>query len=219
MGNLGHLGDRRGLCAAGWDMGGEERGKEGGKSDGDGTGLAPLRGGAGGEERFQHSGGHTSGRGISRDRGDLQGAGGQRGALQRSVGVGTGWGLCVWSVPGPYTPQPGLCVPWWGEGLSAGQWGLEGGPREGTTVGGGEMTWGGRGKCSTARKVGGGGPGHQESGTQLLSDAQRARPPLQHPSLPTSLASLGSGRGTHLSRLNHPSNQGFPPPLRPQQAC
>ena len=47
---------------------------------------------------------------------------------------------------GPYARQPGLCVPWWGEGLGAGQWGLEGGPREGTVVGGGEMTWGGRGE-------------------------------------------------------------------------
>lgn len=56
MGNLGHLGNRRGPCAAGWDMGGKERGKEGGKSDGDGTGLAPLRGGLGEKRGFSTQG-------------------------------------------------------------------------------------------------------------------------------------------------------------------
>ena len=50
-----------------------------------------------------------------------------------------------------------------------------------------------RGKGSTAGKVGGGRPGHQGSGAPLLSGEQRAGPPLQCPSPPTGLASLGSG--------------------------
>ena len=65
-------------------------------------------------------------------------------------------------------------------------------------------------KGSTARKVGGGGLGHQGSGVSLFSDVQRAEPLLQSPSLPASLASLCSGRGAHLSRLTCPSSPGEP---------
>ena len=61
----------------------------------------------------------------------------------QSVKGRTEWDLCTWSMPQPCTPQLELCS-LVGGGLGAREWNLEGGPREGMAVGGGEAAWGSR---------------------------------------------------------------------------
>ena len=106
-----------------------------------------------GEEGWKWHRTGTPGKGLGERRGSCtQGTHSQQGVLVGtegdflgirrecsywSVGGRMEWGL--WSVPQPSTPQARSCVSWWGGSLGTGEWGLEGGPREGTAADGEKM--------------------------------------------------------------------------------
>lgn len=88
--------------------------------------------------------------------------------------------------------------------MSAGEWGLEGGPREGTTVIGGEGAWGSERRGSTAARIGGGAWATLEARSIVKWQARGRATIPQWPSL-------------HGQRQGHTPKQGQPP-LKPGSA-